>query len=276
MNLQVRWSRLSPKPGESIDFLLRLAARGQSPYLFLNFAPSLATWINPSEKASNLNLTCPRCHSPGRDQFLYLDHLAGGIRCANSQCDYVSSVVNDLPRFSGLSRHDLAIRAQTYIQGQGDLGVTELSAGAILRDDAFHGLVGEIVLALDQFTEADPVAVLMHLLTYFGACVGSNPHFIVSGVKHPPRLFTIIVGRTASARKGTADGFPRDLFNRVDPDFIKNRRKGGLSTGSGLIRAAFDVATSSGGAASKDRRMLIVESEFGLVLRGCDKITCSF
>ena len=44
-----------------------------------------------------------------------------------------------------------------------------------LKDAALHGTAGKIVGAVAPFTEADPAAILLHLLGEFGACVGRNP-----------------------------------------------------------------------------------------------------
>ncbi len=69
----------------------------------------------------------------------------------------------------------------------------------VLKAEALHGLSGEIVRTIDPHTEADPVAVLVTVLTAFGNVVGDGPHFMVEATSHPCRLFTILVGQTAKA-----------------------------------------------------------------------------
>ena len=45
-----------------------------------------------------------------------------------------------------------------------------------LSSKALYGLAGEIVLAIDPYTEADPVAILTNTLVAFGNVVGPSPH----------------------------------------------------------------------------------------------------
>ena len=46
-----------------------------------------------------------------------------------------------------------------------------------LEEEAFHGLSGEFVHAIEPHTEADPAALLLQFLVAYGNCVGSEPHF---------------------------------------------------------------------------------------------------
>ena len=41
-----------------------------------------------------------------------------------------------------------------------------------LQPAAYHGLLGAIVTALKDETEADPAAILVQLLVMFGNCIG--------------------------------------------------------------------------------------------------------
>src|SRR2546422_10127387 len=86
-----------------------------------------------------------------------------------------------------------------------------------LDRQALQGLAGEFVDVIDPYTEADPVAVLAHLLTAFGNVIGDEPHARVNHDRHPARLNPAIVGRTALARKGTAASIVRHAFAEVDP-----------------------------------------------------------
>ena len=73
-----------------------------------------------------------------------------------------------------------------------------------LGHDAFYGLAGEHVRALEPHSEADPAALLVQELASFGAVVGDAAYFEVEADRHPPRLFAVVVGETAKARKGTS------------------------------------------------------------------------
>jgi hypothetical protein len=80
-----------------------------------------------------------------------------------------------------------------------------------LAPEAFYGLAGEIVSMLAPHSEADPVALLMHLLVAFGNIIGRAPHFIVGGTVHHANLYCVNVGATAtryrlkSGRPGTQE-----------------------------------------------------------------------
>ncbi|HEX6870164.1 MAG TPA: hypothetical protein VF163_03615, partial [Micromonosporaceae bacterium] len=69
---------------------------------------------------------------------------------------------------------------------------------------AWHGVIGDCVRRLAPTTEADPVAVLVSLLALFGALAGDGPHVRVGGVRHPPRVWPLVVGKTGAGRKGTS------------------------------------------------------------------------
>jgi hypothetical protein len=151
-----------------------------------------------------------------------------------------------------------------------------------LAPEAFHGLAGEIVSILEPHSEADPVGLLMHLLVSFGNVVGRGPHFVVGGTAHHANLYCVHVGATAS-RKGTAKDDTFFVIRTVDADWFDSRVQSGLSSGEGFIWAVRDpleerqsvrekgrvveyqdVITDAG---VEDRRLLVVESEFGSTLR---------
>ncbi|AZS14569.1 DUF3987 domain-containing protein [Paenibacillus lutimineralis] len=155
-----------------------------------------------------------------------------------------------------------------------------------LGEPALHGLAGDIVRFIDPHTEADPAAVLINFITMFGNMVGDGPHFVVSGGKHRMRLFAVLVGATFRGKKGTSLDPVLKLMNAADVEF-NTRKKSGLSSGEGLIYSVRDqviesrpvvegkgkdkkstgeyeeVITDSG---VEDKRLLVVESEFGSVL----------
>jgi hypothetical protein len=132
-----------------------------------------------------------------------------------------------------------------------------------LDDTALHGIAGEIVRAIAPHTEADPAALLITALTMAGASIGRGPHALADGAQHPGRLWTLIVGNTAKARKGTSLKQVRRVFERADPTFVRDRILGGFSSGEAVIDA---VSTNEPGA---DHRLLVVEPEYARVLAVC-------
>ncbi|PJN50127.1 hypothetical protein PAEVO_51710 [Paenibacillus sp. GM2FR] len=155
-----------------------------------------------------------------------------------------------------------------------------------LGEMALHGLAGDVVRLIDPHTEADPAALLINFLTMFGNMVGTGPHFMVSGGEHRMKLFSVLVGATFRGKKGTSLEPVLKLMNAVDVEF-NARKKSGLSSGEGVIYAVRDevveqqpVYEGSGKQRKptgeyeevitdpgvKEKRLLIVESEFGSVL----------
>lgn len=157
---------------------------------------------------------------------------------------------------------------------EADLSVPALHAAAFL------GLAGEFVKALDPHTEADPVAVLIHVLTVFGIAVGRGPHLMVDGSRHGSNEFVVTVGASGKARKGTAEARAKETFLLADSEFMTRRVKGGLSSGEGLIYQVRDPvetfnprdgAWSVSDPGEEDKRLLALEQEFGGVLKTIDR-----
>ena len=110
-----------------------------------------------------------------------------------------------------------------------------------LDEEAFHGLVGDFVKTIEPHTESDPAALLIQFLVVFGNVIDRNAHFHIEADDHYANLFTVIVGRTAKARKGTSWGHVKSFFKEVDEEWGSNRIKSGLSSGEGLIWNVRDV-----------------------------------
>ena len=161
--------------------------------------------------------------------------------------------------------------------------------------EAFYGLAGELVRTIEPHSEADPVALLVQSLVAFGSIIGRGAHFLAEADRHYCNLFTVLVGRTAKGRKGTSWGQVGRIMASVDQTWANRRILGGLSSGEGLIWAVRDPITKQeaireatkgvkgvkGVPKSKivgyeeievdlgepDKRLLVLESEFGSVLK---------
>lgn len=145
----------------------------------------------------------------------------------------------------------------------------------------YQGLAGQIVRDLEPHTEADPVGVLATLLACVGNALGTGPHYRVGGTRHELRLYPVLVGSTSSGRKGTAYDAVAPVFEAAEPDWWR-RQTPGLTSGEGLIYAVRDPTVERkreqhGGmimhreetieAGAADKRLLVVESEFGQILK---------
>jgi hypothetical protein len=151
---------------------------------------------------------------------------------------------------------------------------------APLAEAAFHGIAGRIVRTIEPETEADPAAILFQFLTGIGNALGAGSYVRVEDDMHPPRLFTVQVGRTAKGRKGTSWGRVRGVLQETAPEWVKTRVMSGLSSGEGLIYEVRDPVTNTEtdkktGATHEevtdpgvtDKRLLVFEGEFAKVLR---------
>jgi Protein of unknown function (DUF3987) len=148
-------------------------------------------------------------------------------------------------------------------------------AWPIMDDAAYYGLAGEIVRTIDPHSEADPVALLVQVLVFFGNVIGNSAHYRVEADHHHATLFAALVGRSAKGRKGTSGGRVRSVIETVDQPWIEERMKGGLSSGEGLINEVRDevkkwnpkkkvLETVDPGVT--DKRLMVTEAEFANAL----------
>jgi Protein of unknown function (DUF3987) len=152
--------------------------------------------------------------------------------------------------------------------------------------DQAHALIGPagaLTAAIDEYTEADPVAVLINILTAFGNVVGHGPHFEVEYTKHPLRLFAVLVGDSAKGRKGLSWSTPRHLFRAIEEAWVDGCVTSGLSSGEGLIYHVRDERREKQPVKQKgrvidyeevvidagvsDKRLLVIEEEFAQALK---------
>lgn len=134
---------------------------------------------------------------------------------------------------------------------------------------ARYGLAGEIVELLEPHTEADPVALLGTTLSEFGCTVGRAPHVVLDGSRHPLLFWPIITGKSSKSRKGSSDRRVAALFRESDPDWTRGECRGTLSSGEGLVFAVRDPSSKDEKVVDPgvgDKRLLLVQSEFGSVL----------
>ena len=151
-----------------------------------------------------------------------------------------------------------------------------------LAAEAMHGLTGEVVRAIEPFSEADRVALLIHFLSTFGAAVGRGPHAWAGDARHTLRIWANLVGKTSKGRKGSAWAPNRRLFSLAEPSIVGDRLVHGLSSGEGLIWAVRDPIEKyerCGRGADRsrqlevvdpgisDKRLLVLEEEFASVLQ---------
>jgi hypothetical protein len=154
--------------------------------------------------------------------------------------------------------------------------------------EAYDGLAGEIVQVIRPETEADPVAILVQILVMFGSDIGRTACWQVEDTRHHGNLFCCLVGDTSTSRKGTSRCRAMQAFSALggEPSW-HSCLASGLSTGEGLIAAVRDPTYKVHHVKQRgrvvdtqnvlddpgvvDKRLLVVESEFGRSLRAMQR-----
>jgi hypothetical protein len=149
---------------------------------------------------------------------------------------------------------------------------------------ALHGLAGEVVRLIEPHTEADPVALLVSFLSEIGAMLNRGPHLLLDGSYHPLLFWPVLVGQSSKSRKGTAGRRIEALLSLADEGWTRGECKGTLSSGEGLAFAVRDamhkeeplkergrptgeIVTIWVDPGIEDKRLFLVQSEFGSVLK---------
>jgi len=88
-----------------------------------------------------------------------------------------------------------------------------------LRPEAYDGLIGEVIRAIEPHSEADPVALLFSAHVGLGSYAGAGPHRLMGQAIHPPRLFVAIIGRSNVGGKGDSKRDVWPFLLAVDPLF---------------------------------------------------------
>lgn len=168
--------------------------------------------------------------------------------------------------------------------GRADVeGLPSIEFTPSMAPEAFHGVAGRVVNAIEPYSEADPAAILMHVLIATGNAIGRGPHALVERAVHACNEFLVLVGDSAKGRKGQAWSTPRHLLSQVDETWASARVKSGLSSGEGLIYHVRDPREEQQPVKERgrivdyqrvlvdegetDKRLLIIEPELATVLR---------
>ena len=190
------------------------------------------------------------------------NHFRGVVRRAQSA---LASMPNEMP--------DMSHTVQSVA-----------SEWPVLDNAALHGLASEVVRLIEPHTEADPVALLVSFLSEFGAMLNRGPRLILDGSYHPLLFWPVLVGQSSKSRKGTAGRRIETLLSLADEGWTRGECKGTLSTGEGLAYAVRDARHEEQPLKEKgrptgesvtvcvdlgieDKRLFLVQSEFGAVLK---------
>jgi hypothetical protein len=223
--------------------------------------------------------------------------LASGLRDGMAQPRDLSGVGSTpltplTPKGRGKSKGVQGVNGVKGVMGVNGVGPTleDDEHPVIIRtwpsppDDAvWYGPAGRLAQAVDPFTEADPIGVLVQTLVAFGNMIGRQPFFQVGATRHYTNLFACTAGPTAMGRKGTAWDIVKMAMSYCDPDWVLTRVTGGLVSGEGLIWEVRDKVEVEEeirergqdprrelvlkDAGVDDKRLLAVETEMGGLLK---------
>lgn len=129
---------------------------------------------------------------------------------------------------------------------------------------AYHGVAGDLVRAVAEGTEADPVAVLGTILATAGALFGRYVT-MYQGAAQAANLYVALVGDSSTGRKGTADALGRAIFTTAMPGWDAILVPG-LGSGEGLIGRLSPKKLEGSAVSRPDHRALVRESELGRLL----------
>src|SRR5262245_48610654 len=110
----------------------------------------------------------------------------------------------------------------------------------------------------------------------FGNAVGRGPYFYVAETRHGMQEFCLIVGPTATGRKGDARHLAESIMAAADPLWAESCIRSGISSCEGVIYhirdAVPEIDRKTGKEVVRDRgvadkRLTVVETEFSQPLR---------
>jgi hypothetical protein len=128
-----------------------------------------------------------------------------------------------------------------------------------------YGPIGEAVTNAMPHTEADPIGVLASTLAVFSSAL--NGRVIMEGGR-PAVLWTVLVGKSALGRKGTAKRTADRILAPSIGGFMHSRTYAGVTSGPSLVNMLYTLEMDSPRSEmGQDGRALIVEEEWSSVLK---------
>jgi hypothetical protein len=249
------WSGCQPGTTSLINDLAAIPWSGRESRIVFDYDPKPSTQQDSNHARQRL---AKALRAAGAKEVYSIDLQPGPDGAKQGVDDFL--VANGEEAF-----HELPLTVVPVVFGV--TGVTPPTLG----EAAYYGPMGEFLRAVAPHTEATDAGILAHLLPAIGTIIGPGPHIPVSGAPQPARLNTVIVGPTYSGRKGTALVPVDKLMERLDPDFWRDQKVRGLSTGEGLIARVADiktwnVETKEWDIEPTEKRLCVIEEEYSKVL----------
>lgn len=153
------------------------------------------------------------------------------------------------------------------------------AAYPVAHEGCFYGIAGRYALESCRQSEADPIGVLIHVITYMGAYFGNDAALHIGDVTAPPRLMPVTVG-ISSGGKGTSAQPAKALANSIGKALASmsmqgiQYRDGPMSSGEGLAYVVRDPSAKLDDETGlpvdpgvTDKRLMLIEEEFAAVLK---------
>jgi hypothetical protein len=171
-----------------------------------------------------------KAHEIGELPITYLLELADPNRAAlPSQVQYYIETIQEAARKRELQAR--LLEAYEMSKENPDAALEELAAqikldrlmaatepqpakGVEFPRSAYVGIAGEFARLYSQYVESPPQFLYMTFLTYLGAVLADKAT-IASELRPSPRLYTVLLGESATARKSAALDFVDRLFREV-------------------------------------------------------------
>lgn len=170
----------------------------------------------------------------------------------------VSELVIDSPLAVAAKAKAILSDAETYIAASPES--SSFPAPLAQHGLAIDGLLGEVVVALEPDTAADPYALMAHLLAYAGVVINTSVTYYN---RQPSGLFLCLVGATSSGRKGTAMRAAESVLTAALPKWVELRNSG-LGSGEAVVSL---LALERKRAPMVVPRAVFVETEFSKPLK---------
>jgi hypothetical protein len=142
-----------------------------------------------------------------------------------------------------------------------------------LHEDALYGVAGDYVREIEPHTESDRAALLVQTLAYAGNVIGRFPYYATEDDFQRCNINGVMVGPSATGRKGTSAGRVLAFFMRSAPEWVEKCMLNSLSSGEGLIHRVRDPVykikkgkLEMTDAGVDDHRLMVTVGEFFQIL----------
>lgn len=255
------------------------------PIALLNFLLSKKQVSRPHEHNTHQNHS-GKIAIGSRNEFLA--SVAGSLRNKGFEIEEIKGTLFQInntlleEKLTSSEVDSIANSISRYPKGRKTLNNNPPKLNDTQRNIIFRGKLSSLYKKITAESEAHELALHLQLLTFLGCAVGKLPTLIVGTTKHHCNLFSVIVGDTSRARKGTSLNYIESIFEQIDPNFLKYKIVRGISSGEGLISCVRDeekkkeLKTNKEGKTFehevlihegvKDKRLLIIDEEFASTL----------